>query len=97
MALIRFFAAPDRVGNDWRYRYTLGIVAYLAAIGIYLFSTVTGPTGLRSSGGIFAMGVGLILADNDWFRIAQNVPLKWCIGNVNRRWCGYVLYCDLAA
>jgi putative MFS transporter len=76
MALIRFFAAPivkvlGATGILWG-------SSILAAIGIYLFSTVTGPSAYAAAV-IFAMGVGLFWPTMIGF-IAQNVPLSGALG-----------------
>jgi len=76
MALIRFFAAPIVQGLG-----ATGILwgsAILAAIGIYLFSTVTGPMAYVAAV-VFAMGVGLFWPTMIGF-IAQNVPLSGALG-----------------
>ncbi|MCF0039541.1 MFS transporter [Dyadobacter fanqingshengii] len=76
MALIRFFAAPivkvlGATGILWG-------SSILAAIGIYLFSTVTGGAAYAAAV-IFAMGVGLFWPTMIGF-IAQNVPLSGALG-----------------
>ena len=76
MALIRFFAAPivkvlGATGILWG-------SSVLAAIGIYLFSTVTGGAAYAAAV-IFAMGVGLFWPTMIGF-IAQNVPLSGALG-----------------
>jgi putative MFS transporter len=76
MALIRFFAHPivatiGATGILWG-------SSILAAIGIYLFSTVTGPTAYAAAV-IFAMGVGLFWPTMIGF-VAQNVPLSGALG-----------------
>ncbi|MCF0053435.1 MFS transporter [Dyadobacter chenwenxiniae] len=76
MALIRFFASPivkvlGATGILWG-------SSVLAAIGIYLFSTVTGPAAYAAAV-IFAMGVGLFWPTMIGF-IAQNVPLSGALG-----------------
>ena len=76
MALIRFFAAPivsalGATGILWG-------SSVLAAIGIYMFSTVTGPTAYVAAV-VFAMGVGLFWPTMIGF-IAQNVPLSGALG-----------------
>ena len=76
MALIRFFAAPIVQGLG-----STGILwgsSILAAIGIYLFSTVTGPMAYVAAV-VFAMGVGLFWPTMIGF-IAQNVPLSGALG-----------------
>ncbi|TLV01188.1 MFS transporter [Dyadobacter luticola] len=76
MALIRFFAAPivSALGAT-------GILwggSILAAIGIYMFSTVTGPLAYAAAV-VFACGVGLFWPTMIGF-IAQNVPLSGALG-----------------
>ncbi|MCF2488485.1 sugar MFS transporter [Dyadobacter sp. CY347] len=76
MALIRFFASPivkvlGATGILWG-------SSILAAVGIYLFSTVTGPAAYAAAV-IFAMGVGLFWPTMIGF-IAQNVPLSGALG-----------------
>lgn len=76
MAVTRFFAAPiiKAVGQT-------GILwgsSILAAIGIYLFSTVTGPAAYAAAV-VFAMGVALFWPTMIGF-IAQNVPLSGALG-----------------
>jgi len=76
MALIRFFASPivktlGATGILWG-------SSILAAIGIYLFSTVTGPAAYAAAV-IFAMGVGLFWPTMIGF-VAQNVPLSGALG-----------------
>ena len=76
MALIRFFAAPivkvlGATGILWG-------SSILAAIGIYLFSTVTGGAAYAAAV-IFAMGVGLFWPTMIGF-IAQYVPLSGALG-----------------
>jgi len=76
MALIRFFAAPivsalGATGILWG-------SSILAAIGIYMFSTVTGPTAYLAAV-IFACGVGLFWPTMVGF-VAQNVPLSGALG-----------------
>lgn len=76
MALIRFFAAPivkvlGATGILWG-------SSILAAVGIYLFSTVTGGAAYAAAV-IFAMGVGLFWPTMIGF-IAQNVPLSGALG-----------------
>ncbi len=76
MAVIRFFAAPIVQGLG-----ATGILlgsAILAAIGIYLFSTVTGPVAYVAAV-VFAMGVGLFWPTMIGF-VAQNVPLSGALG-----------------
>ena len=76
MALIRFFAAPIvKVLGSTGILWTSSI---LAAIGIYLFSTVTGPMAYVAAV-VFAMGVGLFWPTMIGF-IAQNVPLSGALG-----------------
>lgn len=76
MAVTRFFAAPivqalGQTGILWG-------SAILAAIGIYLFSTVTGGAAY-AAGVVFAMGVALFWPTMIGF-IAQNVPLSGALG-----------------
>ncbi len=76
MAVTRFFAAPiiKAVGQT-------GILwgsSILAAVGIYLFSTVTGPAAYAAAV-VFAMGVALFWPTMIGF-IAQNVPLSGALG-----------------
>jgi MFS family permease len=76
MAVTRYFASPiiKAVGQT-------GILwgsSILAAIGIYLFSTVTGPA-VYAAAVVFAMGVALFWPTMIGF-IAQNVPLSGALG-----------------
>jgi putative MFS transporter len=76
MAVTRFFAAPiiKAIGQT-------GILwgsSILAAIGIYLFSTVTGPA-VYAAAVVFAMGVALFWPTMIGF-IAQYVPLSGALG-----------------
>jgi putative MFS transporter len=76
MALIRFFAAPivsalGATGILWG-------SAFLAAAGIYMFSTVTGGAAYAAAV-VFAMGVGLFWPTMIGF-VAQNVPLSGALG-----------------
>jgi putative MFS transporter len=76
MAVMRFFAAPvvkllGATGILWT-------ASVLTAIGIYLFSTVTGPTAYLAAV-IFALGVGLFWPTMVGF-VAQNVPLSGALG-----------------
>ncbi len=76
MAVARFFAAPvvaalGQTGILWG-------GSILAAIGIYLFSTVTGPMAYVAAI-FFAMGVAYFWPTMVGF-IAQNVPLSGALG-----------------
>ena len=76
MAITRFFAHPivaalGQTGILWG-------SSILAAAGIYLFSTVTGPTAYAAAV-IFAMGVALFWPTMIGF-VAQNVPLSGALG-----------------
>lgn len=76
MAVTRFFAAPiiKVVGPT-------GILwgsSILAAIGIYLFSTVTGPAAYAAAV-VFAMGVALFWPTMIGF-VAQYIPLSGALG-----------------
>lgn len=76
MAITRFFAHPivatlGQTGILWG-------SSILAAIGIYLFSTVTGPAAYAAAV-IFAMGVALFWPTMIGF-VAQNVPLSGALG-----------------
>ncbi|MGV3601506.1 MAG: MFS transporter [Dyadobacter fermentans] len=76
MAIARFFAHPivaaiGQTGILWG-------SSILAAIGIYLFSTVTGPAAYAAAV-IFAMGVALFWPTMIGF-VAQNVPLSGALG-----------------
>jgi MFS transporter, putative metabolite:H+ symporter len=76
MAVTRFFAAPivqalGQTGILWG-------SAILAAIGIYLFSTVTGGAAYAAAV-VFAMGVALFWPTMIGF-VAQNVPLSGALG-----------------
>ncbi|SDH04799.1 Fucose permease [Dyadobacter soli] len=76
MAIARFFAHPivaaiGQTGILWA-------SSILAAIGIYLFSTVTGPAAYAAAV-IFAMGVALFWPTMIGF-VAQNVPLSGALG-----------------
>lgn len=76
MAVARFFAAPvvaalGQTGILWG-------GAILAAIGIYLFSVVTGPTAYVAAI-FFALGVAYFWPTMLGF-IAQNVPLSGALG-----------------
>jgi MFS transporter, putative metabolite:H+ symporter len=76
MAITRFFAHPivatlGQTGILWG-------SSILAAAGIYLFSTVTGPAAYAAAV-IFAMGVALFWPTMIGF-VAQNVPLSGALG-----------------
>ena len=76
MAVMRFFAAPvvkllGATGILWT-------ASFLTAIGIYLFSTVTGPAAYFAAV-IFALGVGLFWPTMVGF-VAQYVPLSGALG-----------------
>ncbi len=76
MAIARFFAHPivaaiGQTGILWG-------SSILAAAGIYLFSTVTGPAAYAAAV-IFAMGVALFWPTMIGF-VAQNVPLSGALG-----------------
>ena len=76
MAITRFFAHPivaalGQTGILWG-------SSILAAIGIYLFSTVTGPAAYAAAV-IFAMGVALFWPTRIGF-VAQNLPLSGAVG-----------------
>ncbi|MCE7039798.1 sugar MFS transporter [Dyadobacter sp. CY312] len=76
MAVMRFFAAPVvKLLGDTGILWTASI---LTAIGIYLFSTVTGPTAYLAAV-IFALGVGLFWPTMVGF-VAQHVPLSGALG-----------------
>lgn len=76
MAIIRFFAAP--IQGILGATGVLLISAIFTFIGIYLFSTVTGPTAYLAAV-IFAMGVGLFWPTMVGF-VAQYVPLSGALG-----------------
>jgi putative MFS transporter len=76
MAVIRFFAAP--IVSALGATGILWASSVLAAIGIYMFSTVTGPMAYVAAV-VFAMGVGLFWPTMVGF-IAQNVPLSGALG-----------------
>nr|WP_295930414.1 MFS transporter [uncultured Dyadobacter sp.] len=76
MAIARYFAHPivaaiGQTGILWG-------SSILAAAGIYLFSTVTGPAAYAAAV-IFAMGVALFWPTMIGF-VAQNVPLSGALG-----------------
>ncbi|MDQ6480805.1 MFS transporter [Dyadobacter sp. LHD-138] len=76
MAVMRFFAAPVvKLLGDTGILWTASI---LTAIGIYMFSTVTGPMAYFAAV-IFAFGVGLFWPTMVGF-IAQHVPLSGALG-----------------
>jgi putative MFS transporter len=76
MAVMRFFAAPVvKLLGDTGILWTASV---LTAIGIYLFSTVTGPTAYLAAI-IFALGVGLFWPTMVGF-VAQHVPLSGALG-----------------
>ncbi len=76
MAVLRFFAAPIvKLLGDTGILWT---ASFLTAIGIYMFSTVTGPTAYLAAV-IFAMGVGLFWPTMVGF-VAQHVPLSGALG-----------------
>ncbi|PWJ57458.1 fucose permease [Dyadobacter jejuensis] len=76
MAVARFFAGPivQKLGQTG----VLWGSACFAFIGIYLFSTVTGPAAYLAAI-FFAMGVALFWPNMVGF-IAQNVPLSGALG-----------------
>lgn len=76
MAVMRFFAAPVvKLLGDTGILWT---ASFLTAIGIYMFSTVTGPTAYLAAV-IFALGVGLFWPTMVGF-VAQHVPLSGALG-----------------
>lgn len=76
MAVMRFFAAPVvKLLGDTGILWTASV---LTAIGIYMFSTVTGPMAYFAAV-IFALGVGLFWPTMVGF-IAQHVPLSGALG-----------------
>lgn len=76
MAVIRFFAGG--IVNTLGQTGVLWLSAIFAAIGIYMFSTVTGPTAYVAAI-IFAMGVGMFWPTMIGF-VAQNIPLSGALG-----------------
>ena len=76
MAVIRFFAG--NIVNILGQTGVLWLSAILAAIGIYMFSTVTGPAAYAAAV-IFAMGVGMFWPTMIGF-VAQNIPLSGALG-----------------
>lgn len=76
MAVIRFFAG--NIVNILGQTGVLWLSAILAAIGIYMFSTVTGPAAYAAAI-IFAMGVGMFWPTMIGF-VAQNIPLSGALG-----------------
>lgn len=76
MAVMRFFAAPvvQLLGDTG----ILWVASILTAIGIYMFSTVTGPMAYFAAV-IFALGVGLFWPTMVGF-VAQHVPLSGALG-----------------
>jgi putative MFS transporter len=76
MAVMRFFAAPVvKLLGDTGILWTASV---LTLIGIYMFSTVTGPTAYLAAV-IFALGVGLFWPTMVGF-VAQHVPLSGALG-----------------
>jgi putative MFS transporter len=76
MAVLRFFAAPVvKLLGDTGILWTASILTF---IGIYMFSTVTGPMAYLAAV-IFALGVGLFWPTMVGF-VAQHVPLSGALG-----------------